>query len=459
MTDEFNIIELSDSYKVSQYCILPDDTQSVYSYLESRGGQHPATGFFSLQYMLKKYMAGQVVTSRKLASSKSLFLQHFGNNIINEAGWQYIIDRHNGNLPVEIKAVPEGTIVPTHNVLMTVENTDPKCAWLTNYLETILVQQWAPATVQGNSYFCKQRLLEYLEKTGTPGDIHFKLHDFGFRGVSSIETAKLLGSAHLLNFMGTDTLIALRFLIDHYKADGAVGFSIPATEHSLMTIRGEDGELMQMARLLEKYPTGLVACVSDSYDIMRAVTNYWPSLRDKIMGRDGVLVVRPDSGNPVEILRDVILALMDSFGYEKNEKGYKVLDSHIRTIQGDGINYDSQGEILEEVTNSRNLISVDNFAFGSGGGLLQAFDRDSQRFAFKCCATQYGDTWYDVWKDPITDHGKVSKRGRLKLIKENSTFKTVRQEESGTDILQTVFKNGVLYNELTLDQCRVNANF
>lgn len=455
-----NIIELTDSYKVSHYLQYPEDTQAVYSYFESRGGLHPATGFFGLQYYLKKYLEGVRVTQESLNSAKALFLQHFGNDIINEEGWQHIIDVHDGRLPVRIKAVPEGMVIPTRNVLMTIENTDPKCYWLTNYLETILVHMWSGSTIQGNSYYSKLKILDYLEKTGSPEEIHFKLHDFGFRGVSSVETAKMLGAAHLLNFMGTDTMAALRFLIDYYGADGAAGFSIPASEHSTMTIRGEDGEFMQMGRMLEKYPTGLVACVSDSYDIYRAVNEYWGTkYRDQILGRDGVLVVRPDSGEPVEVLRDVIIGLMDKIGYKRNSKGYKVLDPHVRTIQGDGIDFDSMCEIMEELTSDKYQLSVDNWAYGSGGGLLQKFDRDTQKFAFKCCATKYGDAWHDVWKDPVTDQGKSSKRGRLKLISENGEFKTVREEEAGTDLLQVVFEDGVLYNEITLDEARENANF
>lgn len=456
--DDFNFLELTDSYKVTQWLQYPDDVKYLSSYYESRGGKFSLTGSSLLQYYLKKYFSGRQITQEKLASAKLLLGEHFGNEYVNEKGWQYIIDKYDGHLPLEIRAVPEGTLVPTRNILMRVENTDPNCAWLTNYAETILCHMWSPFTVQANSHFSKLQLLEYLEKSGTPDDILFKLHDFGFRGVSSIETAAMTGLSHLLHFLGTDNIIALRWACNYYNAESAIGFSIAASEHSTMTIKGKNGEAAQMGRMLDKFPTGLVACVSDSYDIFGVCRYIWgEKYHDRILGRDGVLVIRPDSGPPAETLIRVIQILMDKFGYELNDKGYKVLNPHVRTIQGDGISYESMGEIMDHAL--KNQISVDNFAFGSGGALLQQFNRDTQNFAFKACAQFSNDEWHDVWKDPITSTAKSSKKGRQKLIKKNGTFKTVRFDSPGKDLLETVFRNGKLVKEYTIDDLRKNSQF
>ena len=195
-----NILLLTDSYKFSHYRQYPPKTRTVYSYFESRGGDFPYTCFFGLQYLLKKYLEGEVVTQEKIDYAEDRVNKHLGPGSFNRAGWQYILDQYQGRLPVMIKAVPEGTVVPNHNVLMTIENTDPNCYWLTNYLETLLVQTWYPTTVATQSRSMKQILLKYLEQTGDPSLIDFKLHDFGFRGSTSVESAGLGGAAHLINF-------------------------------------------------------------------------------------------------------------------------------------------------------------------------------------------------------------------------------------------------------------------
>lgn len=451
-----NIITLTDSYKASHFDLYPDGTEKIYSYFESRGGRWDSTGFFGLQYYLKKYLKGCVVDSQKIMEAEKLFGQH--GVPFNKKDWEYIRDYLSGKLPVRIKAIPEGSIVPTSNVLMTIENTDPRVPWLTNYLETILVHMWCPSTVQINSYECKKVISQYLEETGDPAGLNFKLHDFGFRGVSSIETAGLAGAAHLLNFAGTDTVTALSLINDYYS-EGSYGFSIPATEHSVMSILGEDGELSQMERVLDKHPEGLVACVSDTYDIWNACNNYWgEKLKDKILSRNGTLVVRPDSGYPVhEVVLDVIMALMNKFGYETNKKRYKVLPPQIRVIQGDGIEYGTIRSVLNQLK-AKN-ISADNVAFGSGGGLLQKFDRDTQKFAFKCSSANVDGRWRDVWKDPITDKGKVSKKGKLKLVKINGNYVTEHITGPGEDELVTVFENGEITKEWTFDECRERSEF
>lgn len=452
-----NIMLLTDSYKLSHYKQYPPQTTNIYSYFESRGGMFNAVTFFGLQYQLKNYLSGVVVTEEKINEAEALYAKHFGTaELFYREGWEYILKQHGGKLPVRIKAVAEGTVVPTHNVMMTVENTDPACFWLTNFLETLLVQVWYGCTVATQSREIKKLIARYLEETGDQALVDFKLHDFGFRGVSSVESASIGGAAHLINFKGTDTIAGLSFIQDYYNTRDVFGFSIPAAEHSTITSWGKENEAKAYSNMLTQYSKGLVAVVSDSYDIYNACDKLWGTeLKEQILTREGTLVVRPDSGEPKDVVLKVIEILGERLGYTTNAKGYKVLDPHIRVIQGDGVNYDSIGEILDNL--KAHGWSADNIAFGMGGALLQKLDRDTQKFAFKCsCATVQGAD-RDVFKDPITDSGKRSKRGRLKLVRDTAGYKTVALTDAGEDQLQTIFENGELKREYTFEEVIANA--
>ncbi len=452
-----NILLLTDSYKLSHYKQYPSGTSHIYSYFESRGGKFEQVTFFGLQYLLKEYLAGEVVTQAKIDQAAKLYAAHFGSEtLFNREGWEYILEKYQGRLPIRIKAVAEGAVIPTHHVLMTVENTDPKCYWLSNFLETLLVQLWYPCTVATTSKAVRSLILSYLEKTGDPSLIDFKLHDFGFRGVSSVESAGIGGAAHLVNFMGTDTVTALTFIQEYYQPDSMFGFSIPAAEHSTITSWKQEGELDAYRNMLDQYPEGLVAVVSDSYDVYYACEKLWgEALKEKILARNGTLVVRPDSGVPKDVVLKVTEILGEKIGYTINEKGYKVLVPQIRVIQGDGVNYESIGEILENL--AVNGWSADNITFGMGGALLQKVHRDTQKFAFKCsCATVDGQDRL-VFKDPITDHGKKSKKGRLKLIFKDNEYHTVNLDEEGEDLLVTVFENGEILKDYTFDEVKGNS--
>ncbi len=454
----YNIILLTDSYKVSHYKQYPPNTTTIYSYFESRGGRFDNVVFFGLQYYLKEYLVGQVITQEGINEAELLYEQHFSNPaLFNRAGWEYILQHHGGRLPVRIKAVPEGSAIPTHNVMMTIENTDPECYWLTNFLETLLVQVWYGSTVATLSREIKRLITQFLEETGDPALVNFKLHDFGFRGVSSVESAGLGGAAHLVNFMGTDTIAALTFIRNYYNTQNCYGFSIPAAEHSTITSWGRENEAKAYANMLTQYPEGLVACVSDSYDIYAACDRIWgQELHDAVLARKGTLVVRPDSGKPSEVVLKIMEILGERFGTTTNEKGFKVLHPNVRVIQGDGVDYDSIGEILSVL--KQHGWSADNIAFGMGGALLQKLDRDTQKFAFKCSAAVVDGEERDVFKQPITDSGKNSKRGRLKLVRTpEGGFVTLPEDTVGLDILQTVFENGVVKQEYTFDEVKHNA--
>ncbi len=453
-----NIILLTDSYKISHYKQYPPMTSTIYSYFESRGGRFENVVFFGLQYYLKEYLSGQVVTQEGINDAALLYEKHFDNtDLFNRAGWEYILQHHGGRLPVRIKAVPEGSAIPVHNVMMTIENTDPECYWLTNSLETLLVQAWYGCTVATLSREIKRVITQYLEETGDPALINFKLHDFGFRGVSSVESAGLGGAAHLVNFMGTDTIAALTFIQSYYNTQNCYGYSIPAAEHSTITSWGRENEARAYANMLTQYPEGLVACVSDSYDIYAACDRIWgQELHDAVLARKGTLVVRPDSGKPSEVVLKVMEILGERFGTSTNEKGFKVLHPNVRVIQGDGVDYDSIGEILSVL--KEHGWSADNIAFGMGGALLQKLDRDTQKFAFKCSAAVVDGEERDVFKQPITDSGKNSKRGRLKLVRTpEGGFVTLSEDTVGLDILQTVFENGVVKQEYTFDDVKRHA--
>ena len=462
-----NILTLTDSYKTSHWKQYPKGTSKVYSYLESRGGKFNNTMFYGLQYFIKQYLSGQVVTEEKIQRAKKFWDAHLGPNHFNEAGWRHILDKHNGHLPVRIKAVPEGTVVKTGNVLVTVENTDPEVPWLTNFLESILLQVWYPTTVGTLSREVKKNLINYLKKTTSynaeeiSGVVVFMLHDFGFRGVSSVESSGLGGSSHIINFMGTDTVSAILFAQEFYNTENPLAFSIPASEHSTMTSWGEPFEVKAMENMLDSYPTGLVACVSDSFDIIRACRDYWgTALRDKILSRDGRLVIRPDSGDPVQTLKQIFHILWDKFGGTTNDKGFKVLDPHVRVIQGDGVNFESISDICDMMIEEG--FSIENIAFGMGGALLQKVDRDTQKFAFKCSSITINGEEAEVRKNPIeiNEKGervksfKKSKAGRLKLV-DGQTVEHSHDEDG--DELVEVFLNGKVMKEWTFEEVRERA--
>ena len=465
-----NLLLLTDSYKLSHHVQYPPGTEHIYSYFESRGGEYPETVFFGLQYFLKKYLEGQVVTQEKIDEAAEVAASHLGNpHIFNRAGWEYILQKYDGRLPVRIRAVPEGTVVPTGNILMSVENTDSNCAWLTNYIETLLVQVWYPTTVATVSREMKKTISSYLQMTSdkpVSSEIDFKLHDFGFRGVSSVESAAIGGAAHLINFLGSDNLAAHMMLRKSYGEDCA-SYSLPASEHSTITSWGEAHEVDAFENMLDQYPTGLVACVSDSWDIMHAAKHLWGrALKQKILNRDGTLVIRPDSGEPTVVVPELLEVLGQEFGTFTNSKGYRVLPKQIRVIQGDGITRHSLEGILEATKKAH--WSTENASLGSGGGLLQQMNRDTQKFVFKCSSAVVEGEFRDVYKNPVGAAWKTSKKGRLSLVYDpvlttghGSPYLTIKEEDlldTQTDLLQNVFIEGHLFVDDTLKAIRSRAS-
>ena len=458
---ERNFILDTDSYKLTHNQMYPHGTEYIGSYFESRpGAEYPETVFFGLNYILQRYFAGTVVTREAIEEASTFCEQHFGNPyIFNREGWEYILHRYDGRLPISIRAVPEGMVVPTSNVLVTIENTDPYVPWLTNHCETALVQLWYPSTVATISREMKKVLKESLERTGTLANLPFMLHDFGFRGSASIEGAGIGGAAHLLNFMGTDTIAGIQLLRTYYDAQDMPGFSVPAAEHSTITAWGEDGEEAAYRNILNTFPTGIVSVVSDSWNIYYACEKLWGgSLREAVAGNEERrLVVRPDSGDPHTVIQGCLDILGEKFGYTTNAKGYKVLPENVRIIQGDGINRRTLPALVMSIENHG--WSLDNMVFGSGGGLLQDCNRDTQRFALKCSWAVVNGARRDVHKEPITDVGKRSKRGQIKLVEDVvDTLTTVSVDDPRPDVMHEVFRNEDILVRPTLNAMRERAD-
>jgi nicotinamide phosphoribosyltransferase len=454
-----------DSYKTSHVLQYPPKTEIVHSYIESRGGEFNKLVFFGLQAFLMQ-LQERPITTRDIEEADTLFEAH--GVPFNEPGWRTLVREHDGRLPIIIRALPEGTVVSPHVPLVTVENTDPEFAWLTSYIETALLRAvWYPTTVATLSWHCRKVIKEYLDRTADNSNgLPFKLHDFGARGVSSRESAAIGGLAHLVSFNGTDNVSALLAGLKFYD-EPIAGFSIPAMEHSTVTAWGRDNEFEAYENMLTHFarPGKVLAAVSDSYDLWNAIENIWGSeLRGVVRESGATVVIRPDSGDPVEVVPKAIEMLMDRFGFYVNSKGYKQLPSCVRVIQGDGVNLKSIEAILYEMT-KRNL-SAENVAFGMGGGLLQQINRDTLRFAMKTSAVRVCGEWRDAYKDPSTDAGKASKRGRQAVTFVRGTgarvLKACRVEDAGIEKnsdnqLEPVFLDGYCQRIWSLGEIRARA--
>jgi nicotinamide phosphoribosyltransferase len=407
-----NLINLSDSYKFSHFNQYPKGTEIIHSYLAPRGGEYERVVMHGLPYILKRFLRREYPIDCEIKEAEALAKKH--GVPFNKEGWEYISKLK--YLPIEIKALPEGTIVGNKEPLLTIENTDPNCAWLVGYLETLLLKIWYPITIASKSYHVRQILERFWEPTGSIAGVDFAYHNFGDRGSSSVESAAIGGVAHLTQFKGTDNFNALTLSNKYY--DGKYqGYSIPASEHSTVTSWGRENEFEMIEAYLESYKNsafGLIACVLDSYNIWNAVDFVTSGkMKAKIEFADyPIFVIRPDSGTP-EVVIEKILGIMtkNEVAYEVNPNNNKKVFKKYRIIWGDGITPQTIANILS-LGNSLGY-SPENFAFGSGGDLMQNVNRDTCKFAMKCSAIKVNGEWRDVYKDPITDQGKTSIRGRV----------------------------------------------
>lgn len=465
-----NIIYTLDSYKHLHSEMLPEGTEAVYSYCEARrGAMYDYTIFFGLQFILKEWMRGVVVTKEKIDEAEPLLREHFkfSGDVWNRAKWDYIVEKHGGKLPLRIMAIPEGTKIPVSNALFTIVATDKKCAWLTNALETVLQQTWFPTTVATRSNFIVAIIKDYFKLTANE-DIQwlaeYYLHDFGQRACADMSQAGIGGMAHLLNGKGTDTVMGMVYAINYYDANKEnLAYSVPASEHSIATALGKDGEFAVVRNLIKQFPKGILSVVSDSYSVENAVKVYCTELKELILSRDGKFVVRPDSprfndDTPQDQVLWIAKELDAGFGHTINSKGYKVLNPKVGIIYGDSLTEKDIHNILELLR--VNSYSAETCVFGCGGYLLDKLNRDTQRFAIKSSAQCRDGVWYDIFKSP-SDTTKSSKSGRMAVAhyegREWVTLpeKLVLPEDNQ---LKLVFENGEIVKEYTFDEVKNNIH-
>ncbi len=476
-----NLIMCTDSYKHSQPWQYPENMISMFDYAEARSSKvYPTTLFHGLQGIINKYLTIPI-TEQEI---KEAHIEAHKHGIpFNINGWTHILTEHKGFLPVEIKAVQEGTLVPTGNALFTIKSTDEKVPWIVGFLETLLMKTWYPSNIATRSYYVKQMIQKYWDQTVPKEDhfgINFAFHNFGDRGSSSVESAAIGGTAHLTQFLGTDNFNSLNYAKKYYNSTEP-GYSIPATEHSTTTAWGKESELdMIMAHLeFNKGKVDTIAAVCDSYDYLKTVDAVTSGEFKSKIESDGYpkFIIRPDSDNPIDMIHQTLTIMKNNnVKYTINSEGFKVFDKY-GIIWGDGITMDIMETILAEIT--LRGYAASNIAFGSGGWLMQQHDRDTQGWAVKCsqitllksnpnnCVDIYDykctidKITRDVFKDPITDPGKTSKKGELTLWynKKSKDYKTESihtQFESihVIDALQTVYKNGEIFNQQTLEEIR-----
>lgn len=470
MKEERNIIYTLDSYKHMHGEMLPDKTHSVYAYGEARAGaMYDYTISVGIQPILIEWLEGVVITTAMIDEAEPMMVEHFKFNgeVWKREKWDYLVREHGGKLPIRIKAVPEGMKVGVSNALYTIEALDKKCAWLGTGLETLIQQSWYPTTVATRAHYIMSNIKSWFKKTVDDEKqwlAEYYLHSFGQRACSCMEQAKLGGMAELISIRGTDTVMGMRGAMQYYGASiEGLGYSVIASEHSVMCSRGKANEFKVVMDLIKKFPNGILSVVSDTYDIEAAVRMYCKGdLKDAIMNRNGKFVVRPDSprfdgDTPEDQVLWIVQELEKGFGCTVNAKGYKVLDEHVGVIYGDSLTENDINNIFFKLY--MNGYSAENCVMGCGGYLLSKLNRDTQRFAIKASAICIDGEWSDIYKSP-KDTTKASKKGRLAVAHyEGCDWVTTNEGLISEDDnqLQTVFENGVITKRYTFDEVRANA--
>ena len=472
-----------DFYKADHRRQYPEGTTLVYSNLTPRSSRIPDVQevvFFGLQYFIKEYLIRQW-DEQFFAQPKERILTKYQRRMDtsigpNNIGTDHIAALHDlGYLPLEIKALPEGTQVPLRVPMLTIKNTLPEFFWLTNYLETIMSNVlWKPCTSATTALRYRRVFDQYADETvGNRDFVQWQGHDFSMRGMSGIEDACMSAAGHLLSFTGTDTVPAIDFLEDYYNADAGkemIGGSVAATEHSVMCMGTMDNEIETFERLIkEVYPSGVVSIVSDTWDFWKAITEFLPKLKNDILARDGKVVIRPDSGDPVKIIcgdpnapigspvyKGAIECLWETFGGTVTPMGYQLLDSHIGLIYGDSITPERQITILKGLKD-KGFASF-NVVLGIGSFTYQYVTRDTFGFAMKATYGEVNDEGRNIFKDPKTDDGtKKSAKGLLQVkmgeygleLKDEATW-----EEEAQSLMELVFRDGELMREERLERIR-----
>lgn len=434
------LIAMTDSYKITHWNQMPDGTEEVVFYVEARGGKFDNIVIGGIEYLMTKMQ--EVVTMEHVAEMHAMSTAHFGQDVFNRRGWEQVVEyqQKHGCLPIRIDAVPEGTVVPVKNVVLTVRCKVP-FTWLAGWFEPIILRAvWYTSTVATLSRECisevRKHLIETSEMEVDSPEFMFvlmtRLHDFGSRGVSSGESAAIGGCAHLYNSMGTDTFESLYFAKALFGAEMA-GISVPAREHSTVTSWGAERETEAYRNSVQLFGAGAYSIVYDSTDFKRAIREI-EGYKDEVIAKGGTLIARPDSGDMFDNIKYALETLGDIFGYDVNSKGYKVLNKHCRIIQGDGID---GPEIIGKVLTMMKELgwSAENIAFGMGGGLLQMVNRDTCKWAMKMSAIKINGVWQDVFKCPKGAEWKASKKGQLRLgVSEDGEYFTYSLVHGGTTV-------------------------
>jgi nicotinamide phosphoribosyltransferase len=468
----------TDFYKVDHRRQYPDFTEYVYSNWTPRTSRVEGVDevvFFGLQYFLDKYLGEEF--DKFFAADVDDVCNEYERRVTgalgpNSVGTAHIRALHElGYLPLEFRAVAEGASVPLKVPMLTVENTDPRFGWLVNYFETIMsAELWMPCTTATTAKRMRALITKWADATGGSKEfIDWQGHDFAMRGMPGLEAAVLSGMAHLTSFTGTDTVPALGAVERYYPTDGFIGGSVAATEHSVMCAGGQEDEEYTFRRLLNLYPTGILSVVSDTWDLWSVLTGIVPALKDEILARDGKLVIRPDSGDPVKIIigdedapegsparKGVVELLWDTFGGTTSDKGYRTLDSHIGAIYGDSINYERAGAILGGL--AAKGFASDNIVFGMGSFGYQYVTRDTFGFAMKATDVTIAGEHKAIFKKPVTDNGgKFSAKGRVAVTRVDGKLTVISEatpEQEAASELKPVWRDGKFLKHYTFDEVR-----
>lgn len=480
----YNLVCDADSYKLDHVNQYPKDTTYIYSTIVARkpNAYTDEVVVLGVQYIIKQYLL--TIVTMEMINEAALEAEEQGQDFNREI-WEHIVTVHGGKLPLEIRSVPEGTVVPVGTAITTIVNTDPACFWLTSYIETLFQRgEWKMTTVASISRAIRKDLLKYALVTNTVAEyVDFALHNFGDRGADSHESAIMAAMGHLAaGFNGTDCFQANRYIKHFYNTKKPFGSSVVASEHSVTCALCPDANARddfaaavrmvdRLEELLDARDAGknvipIVSIVGDTYDIYRFTREFigtrLKSRIERLGARGGKIVVRPDSGDPLVVPLEVIEILMECFGYTTTVDGYRQLPAYIGVIQGDGINQGSLRKLVRKLVKDK--LSLGNLVFGMGGGLTHEAGRDEFSFAMK--ATSRCDTngvWHDLFKDPITDVGKRSLRGRVTTYRAldgrifSDRIELIEFNKFLVDLLEVVYLNGELVKEYTFEEVRERA--
>lgn len=480
-----NALLLTDGYKTGHHQQYPKGTEEVYSNWTPRSNKYAPKGCekvvsFGQQYVIKWlhnyfqdnfFSKPKEIVCNEIKEELSMYLnaEYDVTHLEKLHDLQY--------LPIQIKSIQEGVEVPVKVPMLTIVNTQKEFYWITNFLETILsTMLWQPMTSASIAMQYKRIFTHWAQITDKENiaAVNFQGHDFSMRGMGGLQSAVASGMGHAAVFLGSDSLPVISSFRQYYQAKGFVVGSVNATEHSVMCAGTKEDEIETFKHLMKTYPTGILSVVSDTWDLWKVITNYLPKLKQEILNRDGKLVIRPDSGDPVAIIcgeqdeiggntpqeKGVVELLWDIFGGTINEQGFKVLDGHIGAIYGDSITTERAAQICERL--HKKGFATTNVVLGIGSFTYQYNTRDTFGFAMKATSVVVNGVRREIFKDPVTDDGvKKSAKGLVKVIKEKGEYILIDQvteaeEEKGE--LQLIYKNGMFYNQSTLEEIRERIN-